>query len=139
MAQRPLTIAATMGAVVARFTFTRYLLASVCALCSDMALFLALLRMGLHPTLAAFAGYVVGLGLHWLISVRFVFLSSGRGTHGQRLGFVFSAVVGLGITVALVSGFTAVGLAPALAKLLAIPLSFLSVYAIRKYGVFAAA
>ena len=138
MTSRPLVLATTMGAVVARFTFTRYLLASVCALCSDMALFLALLRLGLHPTLAAFAGYVAGLILHWLISVRFVFLSTGRGTHGQRLGFVLSALVGLGITVALVSGFAALGVAPAIAKLFAIPASFLSVYAIRKYGVFAA-
>lgn len=138
MAQHSRAVAAIASAAVTRFTFTRYLLASICALCSDMALFLALLRLGPHPALAAFAGYSAGLLLHWLISIRFVFVSSQPATHAQRLGFVLSAVIGLGITISLVSGLTAMGLGPAVAKLLAIPVSFLSVYAIRKYGVFAA-
>ena len=132
-------IAASIRVLLTRFTFTRYLLASVCALAVDMLLFLALLRLNLHPTVAAFAGYATGLFIHWLISIRFVFISSGRATHAQRVGFVASAVIGMGITLGVVSGLTFAGLAPEIAKLLAVPVSFLAVYAMRKYGVFASA
>jgi putative flippase GtrA len=139
MQSRPPALAMMAGAIFARFTFLRYLLASVCALCCDMLLFLALIRMEAHPALAGFAGYSAGLLVHWLISTRFVFLSAGQATHGQRVGFIVSAVIGMGITLVLISGLTAIGAAPAIAKLFAIPASFLAVYAIRKYGVFAAA
>ena len=53
--------------------FARYLLASICALSSDMATFLMLSRAGATPMLAAFGGYAVGLVVHWVISIRFVF------------------------------------------------------------------
>ena len=125
------------AAITARFTFIRYLLASLCALSGDMLLFLALLRLDVPPAAAAAAGYIGGLLLHWLISVRFVFTSVRRPTHGQRLGFVASAAVGLGITTGVIGALGAAGVEPAIAKLVAIPVSFLSVYAIRKYGVFA--
>jgi len=125
------------AAITARFTFIRYLLASLCALSGDMLLFLALLRLDVPPAAAAAAGYIGGLLLHWLISVRFVFTSVRRPTHGQRLGFVASAAVGLGITTGVIGALGAAGVEPAVAKLVAIPVSFLSVYAIRKYGVFA--
>ena len=96
-------------------------------------------RRSRSPAAAGFAGYTAGLFLHWLISVRFVFTASAaRPTHGQRLGFILSAVIGLAITTGLISTLSAVGIAPAIGKLTAIPVSFLTVYAIRKYGVFAA-
>lgn len=123
-------------AMLARLMFTRYLLASLCALCLDMTLFLALSRAGLSATGAAFCGYASGLFLHWMLSVRFVFPIRGRPTPTQRLGFVVSALFGLGITVTMVAGLCATGMPPAPAKLLSIPLSFLAVYAIRKHGVF---
>ncbi|WP_340267579.1 GtrA family protein [Sphingobium mellinum] len=137
MTQPTSTLSALGRALFSRFTFSRYLLASICALCADMLLFLALLRLNLHPAAAGFVGYSVGLLLHWMISVRFVFLSDRRATHGQRVGFILSALIGLGITTSLITGLNAAGLAPAIAKLMAVPVSFLSVYAIRKYGVFA--
>ncbi|HEX7876832.1 MAG TPA: GtrA family protein [Sphingobium sp.] len=139
MTQRSSAITALTSAVVARFTFIRYLLASICALCSDMLLFLALLRLDLHPAAAAFAGYATGLLVHWLISIRFVFVAAEPPTHAQRIGFVVSALIGMGITLALVSGLTVAGVAPAIAKLASVPVSFLTVYAIRKYGVFGSA
>ena len=43
----------------------------------------------------------------------------------------------MGITMVLVGGLSAVGIAPTIAKLISVPASFLSVYAIRKYGIFA--
>ncbi|KAK0338906.1 hypothetical protein LTR94_036681, partial [Friedmanniomyces endolithicus] len=83
--------------------------------------------------MAALGGYLVGLIVHWIISVRFVFDLEGGPTHVQRIGFIVSAAIGMGITMALVGVLSALGIAPALAKLLSVPVSFLSVYAIRKY------
>lgn len=123
---------------VVRFTFGRYLLASLCALCGDMLLFLALLQAGMPPSIAGAMGYAGGLLLHWVISVRFVFPSAAGPTYRHRVGFAVSAAVGIAVTSGLISGLSVAGMAPALAKLFAVPVSFLSVYAIRKYGVFAA-
>jgi hypothetical protein len=48
-------------------------------------------------------------------------------------------LLGMGMTMAMVGSLSLIGIAPALAKLLSVPASFLTVYAIRKYGVFARA
>jgi len=120
-----------------RFMLARYLLASVCALSSDMILFLGLSHAGVAPVPSAFLGYAAGLVVHWIISSRYVFAVRGEATHAQRVGFVASALVGMGLTMATVGGLSAAGVAPALAKLASVPLSFFAVYAIRKYGVFA--
>ena len=45
----------------------------------------------------------------------------------------------MGITLSMVGGLSLIGVAPTIAKLLSVPVSFLTVYAIRKYGVFARA
>ena len=124
---------------VARLMFARYLLASIIALASDFALFLLLDRLGLAPVAAACGGYAGGLLVHWAISVRFVFDTGAGPSHGQRLAFIASALLGMGMTMAMVGALSVVGVAPALAKLLSVPVSFLTVYAIRKYGVFARA
>ena len=126
-------------ALVSRLMFARYLLASICALSSDMALFLMLDHVGAVPMLAAFGGYAVGLVVHWTISIRFVFDTGTGPTHAQRAGFVASALLGMGITLSMVGGLSLIGVAPTIAKLLSVPVSFLTVYAIRKYGVFARA
>lgn len=123
--------------VGARFMLARYLLASVCALSTDMILFLGLTHAGVQPVPAAFFGYAAGLVVHWTISSRYVFAVGDAATHGQRAGFVASALVGMGLTMATVGSLSAVGVLPAIAKLLSVPVSFFAVYAIRKYGVFA--
>lgn len=128
-----------IGGPIARLMFARYLLASIGALAADFGIFLALGRGGLPPVAAAFGGYTSGLLVHWLISVRFVFDTGNGPTHRQRLAFVASAILGLGLTMAMVGALTLAGASPAIAKLLSIPVSFLAVYAIRKYGVFARA
>lgn len=132
-------MAARVGALLARLMFARYLLASVCALFADFASFLALDHMGAIPLAAAVGGYAVGLVIHWAISIRFVFVTGDGPSHAQRVGFVASALLGMGVTMLMVSALSALGLVPAIAKLLSVPVSFLSVYAIRKYGVFARA
>jgi putative flippase GtrA len=133
------TLTTVPAAIAARFMLARYLLASVCALSTDMILFLTLSHLGASPVLAAFGGYMAGLVVHWIISVRFVFDTGEGATHSQRVGFVASALLGMAITMGIVGGLSALGILPALAKLLSVPISFFTVYAIRKYGVFASA
>jgi putative flippase GtrA len=74
------------------------------------------------------------------LSVRFVFAASVAGgpTHGQRVSFVMSALLGLAITVGLVSLLTTASLAPAFAKAASVGVSFVAVYLARKYVVFGA-
>ncbi len=132
-------MAGPLNAIIGRFTFTRYLMASVCALSADFALFLALAHIGLPPAIAAFGGYSGGLVVHWLISVHFVFEVREPPSHAQRIAFLLSALIGMAITMGLVGGLSSLGLAPAAAKLMAVLVSFLAVYAIRKYGIFARA
>lgn len=133
------SMAEPLNAVIGRFTFTRYLLASIVALSTDFALFMMLNHMGLPPAVAALGGYSAGLVLHWLISVHFVFAIQAPATHAQRIAFIISALIGMVITMTLVGGLSGLGVPPAAAKLMAVPVSFLSVYAIRKYGIFARA
>lgn len=128
-----------LAAPIARLMFARYLLASLCALSTDFAMFLMLDRAGVPPVAAAFGGYAAGLLLHWIISIRFVFDTGDGPTHGQRLAFIASALLGMGMTMATVGSLSLLGVMPAIAKLMAVPASFLTVYAIRKYGVFARA
>ncbi|MFZ2995735.1 GtrA family protein [Sphingobium sp.] len=132
-----------LALLVARLTFARYLLASICALSSDMALFLMLDHLGAPPLVAAFGGYAGGLLVHWTISVHYVFdINREYGsspTHAQRAAFIASALFGMVLTLGIVGGLSINGIAPATAKLLSVPVSFLTVYAIRKYGIFARA
>lgn len=123
-----------------RLMLARYLLVSVCALCADTMLFLALARY-LSPGLAACAGYLFGIVVHWALSVRFVFQDRAQGRAGpvQKLSFLLSALLGLGITVGVVSLASRLG-APALAaKGIAVTMSFTLVYLVRKHVVFARA
>lgn len=135
----PVPIKTMIELIATRFMVARYLLASACALASDMLVFLMLEHLGTPPVIAAFGGYVFGMGVHWIISVRFVFLPGDRdsATHFHRIGFVLSSLLGLGVTMGVVGALSTVGTSPAIAKLAAVPVSFFTIYAIRKYGVFA--
>ena len=133
------SMAGPFHATIGRFTFTRYLLASIWALVADFALFMLLNHMGVPPAIAALGGYSGGLIVHGMISVLFVFEMQGPATHAQRIAFFVSALIGMAITMALVGGLSGLGAPPAIAKLMAVPVSFLAVYAIRKYGIFARA
>lgn len=122
-----------------RFTITRYLAASIIALAFDVALFSSLVAMALDPTLASAAGYCAGIVIHWLVSANIVFTGKtrdGAALHIQRALFAGSALVGLGITVATVEILGRVGVHPIPSKGVAIGISFVAVYAMRKWGVF---
>lgn len=122
-----------------RFSITRYLLASIVSLAFDVALFMTLVAFLVDPGWASAAGYSAGIVVHWLISSSFVFpgkTRAGGALQLQRLGFIGTAVLGLGITVSIVSWLTDLGTLPVIAKGAAVVVSFFAVYLTRKYGVF---
>ncbi len=126
-------------ALLHRFSFTRYLLASVVSLAFDMALFMMLVALTTDATWASALGYSAGIVVHWMISASFVFpgkTRQGLAKQMQQAGFVGSALVGLAVTVGIVELATDAGAVPLFAKILAVGTSFLVTYAIRKYGVF---
>ena len=121
--------------------YTRYIGASVASLGVDFAIFMAGLSLGVAPALAAATGYVAGIACHWLISSRFVFTgqvaADGAARRSQQGLFVLSALVGLGITTAIVGLGSRFGLDPRIAKGAAIVVSFQATYLLRKKVVFA--
>ena len=122
-----------------RFTITRYLAASIIALAFDVALFSSLVALAMDPTIASAAGYCAGIVIHWLVSANIVFTGKtrdGAALHIQRALFAGSAMIGLGITVATVEILGRIGVHPIPSKGAAIGISFVAVYAMRKWGVF---
>ena len=120
-----------------------YVLASVIALGSDAGLFLLLLAAGSTPLVASSVGYCIGILTHWLVSSRVVFADSAaeRGSQErtrQKALFIISAGVGLGITAAIVTGGSTMGVDPRVAKLVAIGVSFVATYLLRRHIVFRA-
>jgi putative flippase GtrA len=123
-----------------QIVLVRYLGASVIALGCDMGTFLALLGLGMVPGLAAAIGYCIGIVVHWLVSSRKVFTGSvaiaGTARTRQKALFVVSALIGLGVTTAIVAGGSLLGLDPRLAKLVAIGASFTITWLLRDVVVF---
>ncbi len=126
-------------ALLNRFSITRYLLASIVSLAFDVALFMVLVAFASDPGWASAAGYSAGIVVHWLISSSFVFpgkTREGAALQLQRVGFIATAILGLGITVSIVSWLTDLGTLPVIAKGAAVFVSFFAVYLTRKFGVF---
>ena len=122
-----------------RFTITRYLAASIIALAFDVAVFASLVALGSDPTIASAAGYCAGIVVHWLVSANIVFTGKTRDGAAlliQRALFAGSALVGLGMTVATVEILGRAGVHPIPSKGVAIGISFVAVYAMRKWGIF---
>jgi len=118
----------------------RYLAASVGALAVDMGCFLALLAAGVWPASASAAGYCAGIVAHWLMSSRAVFVGnvaeSGAQRTRQKVLFVLSALVGLGLTTAIVWTGDISGIDPRIAKVFAIVASFTATWLLRSRVVF---
>lgn len=122
-----------------RFTITRYLAASIAALAFDLAIFSALVALNIAAAPASALGYCAGIVVHWLISANFVFTGKakdGGALHWQQILFAGSALLGLAITVTTVALLTQAGIDPASAKAAATVMSFITVYATRKWGIF---
>jgi putative flippase GtrA len=129
-----------MALLAGRAVELRYFGASVIALGADFGCFLAAMTLGATPVLAAVLAYCVGLQVHWALSTRYVFapdrVRQGVGRRGQHALFVGSAVVGLGITALTVALGEAAGTDPRAAKLVAVGLSFVVTFALRRAIVF---
>lgn len=120
--------------------FSKYLLASVAALAVDMVLFFQLIAMKATPWAASALAYSVGIVVHWALSSRVVFngrVARGKGARAaQQAQFVMSALIGLAITTGIVAIASYLGLDPGLAKLIAVGVSFLTVWHLRNRYVF---
>lgn len=131
---------AGLAARVADLRFVRYVLVSIGALAVDMGTFLACLSFGMIAAPASAVGYGLGILAHWLLSSRTVFADRVAADSGLRMRqkalFLISALTGLAITVALVGGIEGAGGDPRLAKAVAIVVSFLVTYWLRKRVVF---
>lgn len=116
----------------------RYFGCSVAALAADLALFSIGMHLGASYPMAAAIGFLVGLWLVYVLSVRFAFRA--RAFKDQRLEFIVFAsigVAGLLLTEALLWVFVDhVLLAPLAAKLLTAGLVFFFNFGLRKWALF---
>lgn len=144
--QACLQVGAKMTDILAKFRdvrFVRYIGASVGALAVDVGSFLALLALGMLAAPASAIGYTLGILAHWLLSSRAVFQDTvaqgGMERTKQKALFVISALVGLGLTTAIVGAADIAGFDPRIAKLAAIIVSFVATWLLRSKIVFRAA
>lgn len=121
------------------FTFARYFGASVIALIVDMLIYSGAILLSIIPSIASAIGYSIGIIVHWAMSSNLVFIGKkkqGAPLQWQRALFAGSALLGLGITIGTVQILTSADIGPIFAKLCAVIISFFTVYALRKWGVF---
>lgn len=121
--------------------FSRYVAVSVFALGVDFSVFLALTHVGLFKaSLAGVIGYAVGLVLHFVLSTSFVFERRGLEKSRRRLfaEFAASGLVGVCITWAIIAlAVDTIHLPAIVGKVLAVGISFVAVYLMRRTFVFA--
>jgi putative flippase GtrA len=118
---------------------SRYSIASGLALGLDFSLYLLLVAASLNASLAGGVSYAAGLGVHYLLSVSFVFDAGATEKAQARLvsEFVLSGIAGLAITALVIALATdALGLSALAAKIAAAGASFIVVFAIRRMLVF---
>lgn len=121
-------------------SYSRYLAVSVAALSVDLGLFMMLRTAGLPVAIVAALSYAAGIVAHWALSSRMVFATRleapGTPRARQQLLFLLSALIGLAITVAIVS-VVSLFTDPRLAKLAAVAVSFQTTWLLRSRVVFA--
>lgn len=122
--------------------FLRYFVASLGALAVDMGSFLLLLNSPLHAGLCAAIAYTLGIIAHWILLSRSVFEEgthkSGQARTRQKAVFLFTTWGGLALTTGIVGFAVEAGTDPRLSKGVAIIVSFVLNYFIRKQFVFTA-
>lgn len=125
-----------------KVTFVLYFLASVGALVVDMGSFLLLLETPIPAGVSAAIAYSLGTVVHWVLLSRTAFRhgthSEGRARIVQKAAFLLTTWGGLAITTAIVSVADIMGSDVRLSKCLAIGISFVLAYLVRKRFVFTA-
>ena len=119
--------------------FLRYTAVSAVALGVDIAtLWLAVVSFGVEQSLAAAAAYATGLGVHYALSVRFVFgyrrLAARR--HAEASVYVLSGLLGIVMSAAVVYVGGRLGQPLPVSKAVAVVVTFIAVFAIRKATLF---
>lgn len=122
------------------FEFVRYFGASFAALAVDLATFsIAIRAVGLSWPVAAALGFVLGMMIAYILSVRYVF---SKRTLGQRpwlefINFLVIGLFGLAVTQAVLwITIDGIGLSPELSKLLAAGITFTFNFVVRKVLLF---
>jgi putative flippase GtrA len=119
---------------------SRYTIVSALALALDFTVYLLLGAGGTAGALAGAVGYACGLALHYALSVRFVFDARAAHKGQSRLvtEFALSGLAGMAITALVIAATVDLGGMPLLpAKILAVGVSFVVVFALRRGIVFA--
>jgi len=117
-----------------------YSVVSALALGLDFSVYLLLGAGGMTGALAGAIGYACGLAPHYTLSVRYVFDAAAAHKGQSRLitEFAISGLAGLAITALVIAATVDLGGMPLLpAKILAVGVSFLVVFALRRRVVFA--
>ena len=121
--------------------YCRYIGASAASAGVDFGLFLTALSAGVPPAFAAALGYCGGIVCHWIISTRAVFIGrvadGGARRRQQQVLFALAALLGLGLTTAIVGVGSLEGFDPRLAKAAAMLVRFQATYMLRRKVVFA--
>lgn len=134
-----------MSPRLARLTdhqFVRYFATSVGALAVDTGSFMLLLQTSLPAGVSAAISYTIGIVANWFLLSRFVFQTgthdAGRARTVQKTMFLFSTWGGLAVTTGIVSAADFFGLHLWLSKAIAVGISFVLNYTVRKIFIFTA-
>ncbi|MBS0235074.1 MAG: GtrA family protein [Proteobacteria bacterium] len=119
---------------------SRYSAVSVLALAVDFGVYVGLCRSAVNAPVAGIVGYAAGMLAHYVLSSTFVFDVNHSQKSMQRrfVGFMASGLLGLMLTGAVIAALTEYFAAPAIvAKAVAVVMSFLAVFLLRRWIVFA--
>lgn len=121
--------------------FPLYAAVSALALVVDVAvLYLGTTRFAMPGYIAAALAYTVGLAVHYLLSVRYVFtyrrMAFQRRT--EVTVYALTGLVGIMLSAGIVHAGELLGQSLAASKLVAIAVSFIAVFMIRKVTLFSA-
>jgi putative flippase GtrA len=118
----------------------RYLVVSAVSLGCDLSVYAFALKASLTPAVAGALSYSGGLILHYVLSAFWVFPDpmGRRRTKTTLAKFVATGLLGLALTSGLIGALTGAGLCGAYAaKIVAIVVSTVTVFAVRRAYVFA--
>jgi len=116
--------------------FSAYTAISVICLGIDISLLWLLVSLGLPDTISAAIAYMTGLVIHYRLAVIYVFLSPAATGASPFALYFLSGLAGTIITAGMIHVCEIMGIPLPIGKTLAIMLSFLVVYMVRKFLIF---
>jgi putative flippase GtrA len=121
--------------------FLLYAAVSALALAVDVAiLYFATASFALPSYLAAAFAYAIGLAVHYVLSVRYVFTYRRMATQRRTeiMVYALSGLIGILLSAGIVHAGDLLGQSLAVSKLIAIAVSFIAVFMVRKVTLFSA-